>query len=136
MYTKIVGVAHNNTGSNSENRQHIIADLYSKGLLNKGQKLSLLPEPQNPYDSNAIAVIGADGRQLGYLSKAVAESISAAIRRGKRFAAIVECVTGGDIDTLYGVNIQIYEDQPEPTATMEPLQDDSPINTFRVPNKT
>lgn len=119
MYTKIVGVAFNNTGGNSENRQNIIADQYRKGLLNKGQRLSLLPEPQNPYGSNAIAIIGADGRQLGYLSKTVAASISSAISSGKRSAALVECVTGGDINTLYGVNIQIVEGQNQLEAVSE-----------------
>lgn len=109
FYTKLVGVAYRNEGANSENRQDIIASLCRQGKLNRGERLTLVPEPQNPYDANAIAVIGPDGRQLGYLSRAVAETISRAMHEGQMFCASVECVTGGDIDSLYGVNIKIEE---------------------------
>ena len=113
FFTKIVGVTFNNTGSNTENRQRIIGDLYKKGNLEPGQVLSLEPEFNNPYDSNAIKVIGPDGRQLGYLSKAVAASIAPLIRDGKTYQAFVSNITGGG-DVAYGVNIKIVEAECSP----------------------
>ena len=72
FFTKIVGVTFNNTGSNTENRQRIIGDLYKKGNLEPGQVLSLEPEFNNPYYSNAIKLICPDGHQLRYHSKVIA----------------------------------------------------------------
>ena len=64
FYTKVAGVTFNNTGENTENRQRVIRDLTQKGLLNPGQVLHLSPDPSNEYDSNAIKVLGPDGRSL------------------------------------------------------------------------
>ena len=65
FYTKVAGVSFTNTGANNENRQRIIRDLLSKGLLNVGQELQLVPEPTNVYDRNAIMILAPDKRQIG-----------------------------------------------------------------------
>jgi hypothetical protein len=46
-----------------------------------GELLTLAPEPENPYDPNAIAVWRKDGRQLGYLPREQAEEIAGRMRR-------------------------------------------------------
>lgn len=109
FYTKVAGVTFNNTGENTENRQRIIRDLNNKGLLNPGQPLQLSLDPNNPYDQNAVRVIGPDNRQLGFLPKDIAKTVSPAMRSGKQYSACVSAVTGGDIDCAYGINIRITE---------------------------
>lgn len=106
FYTKVVGVTFNNEGENTENRQRIIAELSRKGYLNEGTELTLRRDPTNQYDTNAVAVLAPDGRQIGYLSRDVASKVSPDIDTGAHYAAFVEAVTGGDADSVYGVNIK------------------------------
>ena len=113
FYTKVAGVTFNNTGENIENRQRIIRDLNNKGLLNPGQLLQLSLDPNNPYDQNAVKVIGPDNRQLGFLPKDIAKTVSLAMRSGKQYSACVSAVTGGNIDCAYGINIRITERNTE-----------------------
>lgn len=107
FYTKVAGVSFTNTGANNENRQRIIRDLLSKGLLNVGQELQLVPEPTNVYDRNAIMVLAPDKRQIGYLSKDVASSVAPQLAQGNQYIATVAEVTGGTADFVYGVNIYL-----------------------------
>ena len=44
--------------------------------LRVGDKLFLVREPWNPYDSNAIAVETIDGDQIGYLSRDMARQLA------------------------------------------------------------
>lgn len=37
--------------------------------LNKGDKLNIIREPDNPYDNRAIKVVDEDGNQIGYFAK-------------------------------------------------------------------
>ena len=106
FYTKIAGVTFDNVGANTQNRQRIISELCRKGELRAGTELTLKRDPQNPYDTNAVAVIAPDGRQLGYLPREVAGRVSPDIDAGAHYTAFVETVTGGDADSLYGVNIK------------------------------
>lgn len=48
-----------------------------------GQELSLMREPDNQYDQNAIAVLSADGHKLGYIPRSDNE-IPATIAEQKR----------------------------------------------------
>ena len=107
FHTKLAGVTHSNTGSNSENRQLIIRDLYRKGLLENGQELKLVQEPTNPYDRNAIMVLGPDGRQIGYLSRQVAAEVTRSISQGIIYRSFISDVTGGSVGYSYGVNVRI-----------------------------
>lgn len=127
FYTKVAGVTFNNTGENTESRQRIIRDLTQKGLLNPGQMLRLSLDPRNVYDSNAIRVIGPDNRQLGFLPRDIAKNISSAVRSGKHFSARVAAVTGGTIDAVYGINIQITEETTESNPSI--LSDETSRNT-------
>ena len=106
FYTKIAGVTFDNVGANTQNRQRIISELCRKGELRAGTELTLKRDPQNPYDTNAVAVIAPDGRQLGFLPREVAGRVSPDIDAGAHYTAFVETITGGDADSLYGVNIK------------------------------
>ena len=68
------------------------------------EKVQLLHRPDNPVDTNAIAVLRpADGRQLGYLPAETAADVVAAARAGARYLAVVNDVTGGAADDLISV---------------------------------
>lgn len=99
--TKVVGVTKKNDDGRS--RQKIIA------RLKPGQILALIPEPDNPYDSKAIAVL-CDGKQIGYLSKDRAKEFEPRARKRGHLFAVVTDITGGDAAggrPTYGVNIAI-----------------------------
>lgn len=127
FFTKIVGVTHNNTGANTENRQVIIQDLKSRGQLEPGQALTLELDTENRWSENAVKVIAPDGRQLGYLSQAVVDKNAPQMRDGYEYQAFVSAVTGGTDGYVYGVNIRIVvyppttnSGAPEPTQMKKP----------------
>jgi hypothetical protein len=55
------------------NRQQLIADLRGD------ESVSIVPEPDNPYDSNALAVRVA-GEHIGYVPRMLAEQLAPQIR--------------------------------------------------------
>lgn len=61
--------------------------------LKVGDALTLVREPDNPYDARAVRIEWR-GRQLGYLPRAENEAVAAALDRGERvegrIAALVE----------------------------------------------
>lgn len=77
-------------------------------LLQKGQTLLLIPEPSNPADSNAISIYTEDFKELGYVKKELAETLSGYMKDGINFIAEVIEVTGGVEDKEnVGCNILI-----------------------------
>jgi hypothetical protein len=92
FYTKVVGVTF-------ENRQDFIK------LLSTGQKLQLIREPDNSYDSNAIAVY-SEVQKLGYISRNIAKQLATDIDCGFRTDVQVEKITNHDF-SLFGVNIRV-----------------------------
>ena len=119
FYAKVAGVTFSNTGTNTENRQRIIAQLSRNGILEHGAELTLRRDPTTPYDSNAVAVIAPDGRQLGFLPRNVAEKASPDMARGARYKAYVAAVTGGDADSMYGINLKIVTEEVQTTPVSE-----------------
>jgi len=63
--TKVAGVSHRNKDRKS--RQQIIRD-----SCREGQRVRLIPEPDNRYDENAIGVWTEYGEQIGYLDANIA----------------------------------------------------------------
>lgn len=51
--------------------------------LRVGQRLTLRPQPDNPYDPNAVEVLGADDLRLGYVPRALARHIAPALAEGR-----------------------------------------------------
>ena len=99
FFTKIVGVSFEN--ENGSARQELIAELESVPCA-----LSLVRECDNPHDNNAIAVFDTKGRQLGYLSRHIADQMSKVMDAGIHVQAHVMQVTGG-WPLHYGVNIKV-----------------------------
>jgi HIRAN domain len=88
IFTKVVGVSHrNNDGSH---RGKIIWQCRAP------EELQLVPEPDNPFDSNAIAVRRASGEQLGYLNQRLAADIHRWMANGQHWVAVLTQIIGSD----------------------------------------
>lgn len=101
--TKVVGVTRKN--SDGVSRQKVI------GKLRAGALLSLIPEPDNPVDPDAV-LVAFEGNQIGYLTLERAQEFVARARDREYLFAVVQEVTGGDKrggKSTYGVNIAIVD---------------------------
>ena len=78
------------------------------GLVVSGQPLQLKREPDNTYDSNAIAVFTRHGSQIGYVAQELASDIAGFMDAGGEVTAVVMQTTGGAKDKpTIGVNIKL-----------------------------
>lgn len=72
--------------------------------LGRGMRLDLVREPENPYDSNAVAVV-LDGLRLGYVPRAANPLVAERLDRGERvfaeIAGFVDFVTGDAIPETF-----------------------------------
>ncbi len=71
-------------GESFENRYRDLDRLFL------GEGVYLAREPQNPYDSNAVAVLNRDRRTLGYLKREVSVWFAPILDRGRRFTCEVK----------------------------------------------
>jgi single-stranded-DNA-specific exonuclease len=95
FHTKLVGVSF-------EGRQDTIAGLQT------GTELTLQRQPENHYDSNALAVFYGS-LQLGFVRKEIAKHLAPLIDAGASYRARVESLTGGG-ERHRGVNIFMWRD--------------------------
>jgi single-stranded-DNA-specific exonuclease len=95
--TRVVGVTF-------ENRQAVVA------LLTEGERLSLIRDPDNPFDPNAVKVVRWDRQQIGFLDRELARIMAPKMDRyGGTFVATVKRVTGGDFPrSCLGVVVRFY----------------------------
>jgi hypothetical protein len=77
----------NNDRSRSNRRSELM-------LLSPGAAMTLVPEPRNPVDPQAVAVFSPSGLQVGYLSAERAPWIGARIRAGDEVNAILQGMEG------------------------------------------
>lgn len=73
----------NTTISVKGTRYYNAPDLYKNGTLHRGLSALLICQPDNPYDSNAVAVKLATGEMLGHVSKELAPKYTKLIRSEK-----------------------------------------------------
>ena len=75
--------------------------------LNVGQSLTLVREPNNEFDKNAIAVF-LEQNKLGYIKKTIAKDLSKGIDKGNNIKCTLESLTGGSKSKENrGINIKI-----------------------------
>ena len=99
--------------------------LMQSGSLYQGCPIRLEHHPDNPYDSNAIAVKLADsGAMLGHLSKLVAPDYAAAIKSGVKFQTTI--VKTAYCSGYLEIDIRINWEQLSPRANSPVVQDDVP----------
>lgn len=97
MTAELVGVTF-------ENRQSIIAK-----YCEIGKPVYLFREPDNQYDSNAVAVYIDAGKKreiIGYIGREQAKYYAERMDQGKQYDAVVGWIYGGN-GINYGVNIDI-----------------------------
>jgi len=84
MYIKVTGVTF-------EGRQLVLAEIAA------GAPVMLMPEPENPFDKNAIAVWVSDrsaARQIGYVPRDLAAIVAPFIEGERMYGKVFE-MTGG-----------------------------------------
>lgn len=60
--------------------------------LSPGDRVLFVPEPDNPYDVNAVQVLTVDGHPLGYIRRPIARKMALRIRAGERMDGRVALV--------------------------------------------
>ena len=103
FFTKIVGVSFTNEDGSS--RQQLLTSL-SETLEKEEVYLLLERQQNNIHDQNAVAVYSFEGKQLGFLSKQVSETIAPLMDQGTKITATAVTVTGG-WPMHYGLNIRL-----------------------------
>ena len=97
FFTKVAGVTFNN-------RQNLVK------RLTVGQQIIPVREPNNQYDSNAIALyayIDSSVYQIGFVGKDIASKLAQTMDSDNKYVIIkIANITGGGID-YFGVNIQV-----------------------------
>ena len=97
IFTKVVGVTY-------EGRQEVVA------RLSEGERVSLIRDPDNPFDTNAVKVVRWDRQQIGFLDREMARIMAPKMDRyGGTFIATVKMVIGGFYPgSSFGVVIRFY----------------------------
>jgi hypothetical protein len=110
FWSKVAGVTHENRDGRS--RQEILKRCEGRELLR------LVPEPDNPVDRNAIAVLRRNGEQLGYLDRRLARETHNRMQKGERWEAMLTAVTGRDHPhAWFGANIVMYRLKMQQSST-------------------
>lgn len=109
LETKVVGVTFGN-------RQQVIL------RLSVGDIVWLRREPTNQYDANAIRVDAADGNQIGYIARELAERLAPSFDlHCKDIPATITALVGGSFsDSSRGVRIRFTCPAPIPLSKKTP----------------
>ena len=75
--------------------------------LEAGTVLRIARQPDNTFDSNAIAVLDPTGAQVGFFNRRLAVALAPEIDGGAAFDVTVTEVTGGGPDESRGVNVLV-----------------------------
>jgi len=105
LHVKVVGVSY-------EGRQSILA------MMHGTEAVRIVPEPENPFDSNALAVYvafppesGIGVKQVGYIPRELAKDIAPALDGESMMVSIAELIGGFETSdgeqTNYGLRLQI-----------------------------
>ncbi len=98
FFTRVAGVTF-------EGRQKVVA------RCSVGERLTLVRDPKNEFDTGAIRVLRLNGEQLGFIPSHVsrvgdASGLAVQIDRGSKFHCRISALTGGRGENL-GVNIEV-----------------------------
>lgn len=96
FHTKVAGVSF-------DGRQRIVRQT------RVGENLSLVRDPNNPYDRNAIMVLNSRGNQLGFIPKEIASDLASDMDSGSKYIATVTAITGTNPGDTMGVNILVKQ---------------------------
>jgi single-stranded-DNA-specific exonuclease len=109
FHTKLAGVSF-------EGRQDVVT------RLEPGTVLRLVRQPDNEYDTNAVAVMAPTGEQVGFLNRRLAAVLAPALDAGAEWEVSVTDVTGTEEAGSRGVNVLLarpgLEDDAERDAEL------------------
>ena len=85
-------------------------------LCKPGEPVELMPEPRNPVDPRAIAVLSKRGVQLGYLTAERCGRIGSLIERGHEVRAVFQRATtyGCVIRAAFDGEVPVLPPEPDP----------------------
>jgi hypothetical protein len=88
------------------------AKTYSEEVVKlcKGEKLQVIPEPTNNFDTNALRVITSGGKTVGYIPAAIAARIVRDIGQVPMVASVVELTQNSGIQVGARLKIQAILD--------------------------
>lgn len=111
----VVGVGYANRDKAKSNR------LFEIALCTPGEPVELRPEPKNPADELAVAVFGARGTQLGYLTAERCGRIGAMIRQGREVQSVFQSAApfGAWIRVAFDGEVPVVP-EPPPASPEEP----------------
>ena len=70
--------------------------------------LSLIREPENKFDSNAIRV-EADGKYLGYIPRETAKTLAGSVDEGSQFVISQSWLNKSPVHEVVGLTVEITE---------------------------
>ncbi len=74
--------------------------------IKEGQKVFLMPQLNNEFDDNAVMIVDAEGRDLGYVPKENSKAITELINADKNITAEIVAIVGGG-DYTWGARVEV-----------------------------
>ncbi|XP_024129836.1 helicase-like transcription factor isoform X2 [Oryzias melastigma] len=101
-------------------RGSVVGLRYYTGVVNRGEMVGLVREPQNPYDRNAVMVANVYGNQVGHIKKELAAAMAYVMDNN---LAKVEGVVpfGTNNSFTMPVNLSFWGKEENKTAVMESM---------------
>ena len=107
-------------GVTAENRQKILKALYNHPMLNSSAlRFTLVPEPDNQYDPNAVAVYISEKYVVGYVPKG--NILQEKVKAGVKF----DCsgvIVGGYDDKNYGIILNCKTDNDDEEMELKTIK--------------
>jgi hypothetical protein len=124
FFTKIAGVTH-------EGRQRVIA------RCSVGERLLLVRDPNNDFDTGAIKVMRLNGEQLGFIPAHVSRGddpsgLALRMDRGDKYQCRISNLTGRGKEAL-GVNIEIAQGEFDGAEETEITTPSTGRGSYRLP---
>lgn len=114
----VVGAAYPNADGSSRKFEVMLCE--------RGEAVTLLPEPKNKYDEHAIAVLSARGVQIGYITSERAIYVAQLLRAGHTLHAIFQGATDWGAVIRIGIdNEPALPPLPQVESSTEADADDS-----------
>lgn len=107
-------------GVTAENRQKILKALYNHPMLNSTHlSFDLVPEPDNQYDPNAVAVYIGKKYVVGYVPKG--NILQEKVKAGVKFD-VKGIIVGGYDDKNYGIILNCKTDNDDEEMELKTIK--------------
>ncbi|RVE57448.1 hypothetical protein OJAV_G00216470 [Oryzias javanicus] len=101
-------------------RGSVVGLRYYTGVVNRGEMVGLVREPQNPYDRNAVMVANVYGNQVGHIKKELAAAMAYVM--DNNLAKVEGVVPSGTNNSFtMPVNLSFWGKEENKTAVLESM---------------